>query len=124
MHFRLHGHSSVTPWIVIISLAVLTGLLMLIFKYLPDVKVPRRVFGPRGIVTAVLFTIGIFCSDRSLPKAPLRRHIGAAGSLAGLLHMGLFTLGVNLFFGAELSQVLCNGRWDKVQAKSACRAGE
>jgi membrane protein len=101
---------------IVVSLAVLSGLFMLIFKYLPDAKVPTQSVWPAGIVTAVLFTIGKYLLGIYIAKGSTASAFGAAGSLAALLIWVYYSAQI-LFFGAELSQVLAERQVGKVPAK-------
>src|SRR5438045_74274 len=100
-------------WIVvnfIVSLGVVTGLFALIFKYLPDVKVPWRPVWYGAGLTALLFTIGRYCLAWYLGQGSTTSAYGAAGSLAAMLIWTYYS-GLILFYGAEFTKALakCHG---------------
>jgi membrane protein len=89
----------------VVSLAVISGLFTLIFKYLPDVKIPWKPALYGGILTAILFTIGRILMAWYLGRGTATSVYGAAGSLAALLIWTYYN-GWILFFGAEFTQAL------------------
>jgi len=76
----------------------------MIFKYLPDVKVPLRKVWVGAIGTALLFTAGKELLALYLGKASTASAYGAAGSVIIIL-MWVYYASVILFFGAEFTQV-------------------
>jgi len=88
----------------IVSLAVITVLFALIFKYLPDVKTQWRYVWVGAVITAVLFTIGKFGLGWYLGRKGAVSVYGAAGSLVALLIWVYYSAQI-LFFGAEFTQV-------------------
>jgi len=88
----------------IVSLAVISVLFAMIFKFLPDVKVPLRKVWVGAIGTAVLFTIGKELLALYLGRASTTSAYGAAGSVIIVL-MWVYYASVILFFGAEFTQV-------------------
>jgi membrane protein len=89
----------------IVSFAVITCLFALIFKYLPDVKLPWRAVWYGAGLTAILFTIGKFGLGIYLSHGSTISVFGAAGSLAALLIWTYYS-GLILFFGAEFTQAI------------------
>ena len=116
---------------ILLSVAVLTGVFAVMFKYLPDVDVQWRDVLLGAAVTAVLFTIGKFLIGLYLGKASFGSTYGAAGSLVIVLVWVYYSSQI-LFLGAEFTQVfacehgsdpLCSRRDRQAagQAKQATR---
>jgi membrane protein len=89
------------------SLAVITLLFMLIFRYVPDTRIAWRHALPGAAATALLFTIGKFVIGLYLGKSSFTSTYGAAGSLVVFLAWVYYSAQI-LFFGAELTQVYVN----------------
>jgi hypothetical protein len=108
----------------IVSLAIITGLFALIFKYLPDAVVDWKYVWMGAVVTAVLFTIGKWGLGIYLANGTTASVFGAMGSLVALLIWVYYSSQI-FFFGAELIQVYAarQGHPLKPDAK-AMRIGE
>jgi membrane protein len=91
----------------VLSLAVITCLFAMIFKYLPDAKIAWRDVWVGAFITALLFTIGKFVLGLYLGKSSVASSFGAAGSLIILLLWVYYSSQI-LFFGAEFTQVYAN----------------
>jgi membrane protein len=89
------------------SLAVITLLFMLIFRYVPDTRIAWRYALPGASATALLFTIGKFLIGLYLGKSSFTSTYGAAGSLVVFLAWVYYSAQI-VFFGAELTQVYVN----------------
>jgi membrane protein len=89
---------------LIVSFLVVTALFMLIFKVLPDVRVPWKVAWIGGLATAVLFTIGKWGLGYYLGRESTASAYGAAGSVVILL-LWIYYSSVILLFGAEFTQI-------------------
>ena len=89
-----------------VSLAVITVLFALIFKYLPDAHPPVawKDIWAGAFVTALLFTLGKYGIGLYLGRSSIGSAYGAAGSLVLLLVWVYYSAQI-LFFGAELTQV-------------------
>ncbi len=89
-----------------ISLAVITVLFALIFKYLPDAHPPVswKDVWVGAFITSALFTVGKFGLGLYLGRGTIGSAYGAAGSLVLLLVWVYYSAQI-LFFGAELTQV-------------------
>jgi membrane protein len=89
-----------------ISVAVITVLFALIFKYLPDAHPPVawKDIWIGALITSVLFTLGKFAIGLYLGRSGVASAYGAAGSLVLLLVWVYYSAQI-LFFGAELTQV-------------------
>jgi membrane protein len=88
----------------VVSMAVITCLFALIFKYLPDAVVRWKYVWIGAAVTAVLFTIGKWALGIYLAKGTTASIFGAMGSLVALLIWVYYSSQI-FFFGAELIQV-------------------
>lgn len=86
------------------SLAVITGLFALIFKYVPDAEIRWRDVWLGAAVTALLFTIGKLLLGLYLGKAAIGSSYGAAGSLIALVVWVYYAAQI-LLLGAEFTQV-------------------
>jgi membrane protein len=92
---------------LLISLAVVTALFALIYKYIPDVEINWRDVWIGAIITAILFTIGRFALSIYLARAGVASAYGAAGALVLILLWVYYSAQV-LFLGAEFTQVYAN----------------
>jgi membrane protein len=97
----------------IVSFGVVTLLFAMIFKYLPDVKIPFRKVWVGAIGTAFLFTVGKYALSLYLGRASTSSTYGAAGSVIIIL-MWVYYASVILFFGAEFTQVYAKQTGAKV----------
>jgi len=97
---------------LVISLGVITVLFAMIFKFLPDVKLPWHDVWLGAFITAVLFTIGKVALGLYLGRSSVASAYGAAGSLIVVLVWVYYSAQI-LFFGAELTQVYSRkeGAW-------------
>ncbi|MDA3873059.1 MAG: YihY/virulence factor BrkB family protein [Kiritimatiellae bacterium] len=91
------------------SLAVVSGLFFLMFRFLPDTKVDTRAAWIGGLVTSLLLAagkwgIGLYFSNTTVGSA-----YGAAGSLVAFLLWIYFSMLV-FFFGAEFTHALSEDR--------------
>lgn len=84
----------------LISLAVLAGLLYLVYKLIPDVKLPRRVAAIAALSVAALFLIGKMVLAIIIGNNGTAGAYGAAASLVTLL-LWVYYSGQILFLGAE-----------------------
>jgi membrane protein len=87
-----------------VSLAMVTVLFALIFKYVPDVQIEWGDVWLGAAVTALLFTIGKSLLALYLGKASIASSYGAAGSLVVLVVWVYYSAQI-LFLGAEFTQV-------------------
>ena len=91
----------------VLSLAVITLLFAMIFKFLPDAKIAWHDVWIGAFITATLFTVGKFALGLYLGKSGVGSSYGAAGSLIVLLLWVYYSSQI-LFFGAEFTQVYAN----------------
>ena len=90
-----------------LSLALITVLFAMIFKFLPEAKIAWHDVWIGAFITAMLFTIGKFALGLYLGKSGVGSSYGAAGSLIVLLLWVYYSSQI-LFFGAEFTQVYAN----------------
>jgi membrane protein len=89
------------------SLFFIAGLLAMIFKLLPDAKVPWSDVWVGGLLTSVLFTIGKFLIGFYIGKSITMSAYGAAGSVVIILAWIYYSAQL-LYFGAEFTYVYSN----------------
>ncbi|UPT73788.1 MAG: YihY/virulence factor BrkB family protein [Elusimicrobiota bacterium] len=88
---------------VVVSLGVISALFALIFKVLPDVRLPWRTALLGGFWTSLLFTAGKMGIGLYLGKSGVASTYGAAGSVIVLLLWVYYSSQIVLF-GAELTR--------------------
>jgi membrane protein len=88
----------------VVSFGIITVLFALIFKVLPDIKIPWKPVWIGSIITAFFFEIGRFALGIYFSKAEPGSTYGAAGSVILILLWVSYTCMI-LFFGAEFTQV-------------------
>ena len=88
----------------VVSLLVIAGLMAMIFKLLPDVKITWSDVWIGGILTAILFTIGKFLIGFYIGKSVNMSAYGAAGSVVVILAWIYYSAQL-LYFGAEFTHV-------------------
>ena len=86
------------------SLAVVTGMFALIFRFVPDAKLPWNSIWRGAAVTALLFIIGKTAIGIYLGKAGVGSAYGAAGSLVVLIVWTYYSAQI-FYFGALFSHV-------------------
>jgi membrane protein len=108
---------------LVVSLAVVTLLFALIFRFLPDVHPTWRDVWFGAVFTAVLFVLGKFGLGLYFGKSAVGSSYGAAGSLVVLLVWIYYSAQI-LFFGAEFTQVYArtHGSMAEAQEKAAAAA--
>jgi len=97
----------------IVTFGVVTLLFAMIFKYLPDVKIPFSKVWVGAIGTAILFTIGKYLLALYLGRESTKSSFGGAASVIIIL-MWVYYASVILFFGAEFTQVYAKQTGTKV----------
>jgi membrane protein len=88
----------------VVSLALITLLFAMIYRFLPDVRIAWRDVWMGALFTALLFTIGKFLIGLYLGRSSAASVFGAAGSLVIVLLWIYYSTQI-LFFGAEMTQV-------------------
>lgn len=86
-----------------VSVAVITGLFALVFKFLPDARLPWRDALRGGFWTSLLFTAGKSAIGLYLGRTAVASTYGAAGSFVVLLAWVYYSAQIVLF-GAELTR--------------------
>jgi membrane protein len=89
---------------LVLSITVITLLLAVIFRLLPDTRVRWRHVWLGAIFTAVFFTVGKAALGVYLANAGVASAYGAAGSLIILLLWCYYAAQI-IFFGAEFTRV-------------------
>ena len=87
----------------LVSAVVFAVLFGLMFRYLPDARIPWRWSLSGGLVTAILFALGKWALGLYLARGDVGGAYGAAGSLAILL-VWVYYAGAIVFYGAELTK--------------------
>jgi membrane protein len=108
-----------------VSLAVITVLFALIFKYLPDAHPPVawKDLWTGAFITAALFTLGKYAIGLYLGRSSVASAYGAAGSLVLLLVWVYYSAQI-LFFGAEVTQVLARRHGSRLGLPADTEAAE
>lgn len=88
----------------VLSMAVITVLFALMFKFVPAAKISWRDVIVGAVGTALLFTIGKFLLALYLGKAGVGSAYGAAGSLVAVIVWVYYSAQI-FFFGAEFTHV-------------------
>ena len=96
-----------------LSLAMITGMFCLIFKYLPDVIVAWGDVWRGALTTALLFLVGKFALGWYLGRSDFTADYGSAGALV-LILFWVYYSSMILLFGAELTQAQAEARGHKV----------
>ena len=90
-----------------LSIAVITVLFALMFKFLPDAEIAWHDAWIGAFFTSLLFSLGKAAIGIYLGNSAVASAFGAAGSLV-LLLLWMYYSAQILFFGAELTQVYAN----------------
>lgn len=91
----------------ILSLAVITLLFAMIFKFMPDAKIAWHDVWIGAFITAALFTVGKLVLGLYLGKSSVGSSYGAANSLIVLLLWVYYSSQI-VFFGAEFTRAYAN----------------
>jgi len=91
------------------SFVVITALIALIFKFLPDAVIEWRDVWFGSIITALLFTIGKYAIGLYLGRASIGSAYGAAGSVVVLM-VWIYYASAIFFVGAEITHVYTRRR--------------
>lgn len=94
---------------LLVSFLVITALFALMYKFVPNVKVPWREAVVGAVGTSLLFTIGKFLLGLYLGKASVGSTYGAAGSLVAVIVWIYYSAQI-FFFGAEFTRVYAGKR--------------
>lgn len=101
--------SVVTAYLLngVLSLAIISVLFALLFKYLPDAKIKWKTVWKGALITAALFILGKFLLGLYFGKADPGSTYGAAGTVILILLWVSYSCLI-LFFGAEFTWVYAN----------------
>jgi len=91
------------------SIAAIAGLITMIFKYVPDVRLSWRDVWDGALATALLFTAGKWLLGLYLGKAAVGSAYGAAGSLIVVI-VWVYYSAMIFYFGAEFTRVRAKTR--------------
>lgn len=94
---------------MIVSLAVMTLLFGLIYRFLPDVRLKWRDVWTGAFVTSLLFAIGKFLIGLYLGQSSVASSYGAAGSIVVLLVWVYYSAQI-ILLGAEFTRVYAEFR--------------
>ena len=108
---------------VLVSLGLITVLIAMIFKFLPDAKIEWRDTWLGAFITSLLFTIGKFLIGLYLGQASVGSTYGAAGS-AVVLMIWIYYASLILFFGAKITQVMARSRGARIVPSAHAHAVE
>lgn len=92
----------------VLSLALVLLTFTLIFRYLPDERIPWRTAGVGAAFTTVLFILGQVLITLYLSISDIGSSFGAGGSLIVLILWIYYSSSI-FFFGAELMKVIQKG---------------
>jgi membrane protein len=90
----------------VFSLVFIAGLMALIFKFLPDVRIAWSDVWIGAALTSLLFTAGKFLIGFYIAKSVTMSAYGAAGSVVIILAWIYYSAQI-LYFGAEFTRVFC-----------------
>ena len=96
----------------VISLALITGLIAVIYRYLPAKRLAWRPILWGALVTALLFQLGRWAISFYLARSTQPSAFGAAASFAALL-LWLYYSAQIFLFGAEFTACLGGSRMRK-----------
>jgi membrane protein len=99
---------------IIVSLAVVTVLFAMIFKLLPDVRIPWKYVWLGALITAVLFTGGKWGLTAYFKFGAPTSAYGAFGSLAAVV-LWVYYSAMIMFAGAEFTKVYARAHGHKLE---------
>ena len=120
------GDIALLGWVVdlVVSLGVITVLMALIYRILPEARVAWSDVWVGAVATAALFLLGKYMIGLYIGKASVGSAFGAAGSLAVLL-VWIYYSSQLILLGAEFTRVYANRFGHKVlPGKQAIPAAE
>ncbi len=107
---------------VLFSLLVVVFFIAMVFRVLPNIRVPWRDILVGSAVTAVLFSIGNYVIGIYLGRASVDSVFAGAGSLVVLMIWIYYSTQI-ILFGAEITRAHCQARADDVGAPEAGTEG-
>lgn len=99
---------------LIVSLGVVTLLFAMIFKLLPDVKIPWKYVWLGAFITALLFTVGKWALTLYFRFGAPTSAYGAFGSLAAVV-IWVYYSSLIVFLGAEFTKVYARATGKKLE---------
>jgi len=102
---------------IAVSLAFITLLFALIYKYLPDAIIRWKDVWVGSFLTALLFVLGRFLISWYLGQGDVGSAYGAAGSIIIIL-VWIYYSSLIIFFGCEFTQQYANSFGEKIRPKS------
>jgi membrane protein len=102
---------------LVVSLAVITALFALLYRFLPDVRLRWRDVTTGAFVTALLFTVGKQLIGLYLGQSSTATSYGAAGSVIVLL-LWVYYASQVVLLGAEFTRVYTRREGSKPQPES------
>lgn len=100
-----------------LTFIIITVLLAIIFKFLPDVKIKWKQVRAGAIFTALLFMLGRYAISLYIDKIGPGSTYGAAGSLIVILVWVYYAAAI-LYFGAEFTQVYAEKHGGRIEPAS------
>lgn len=97
-----------------VTFIIITILFAIIFKFLPDVKIPWKTVRKGAIFTAILFMLGRYLIGLYISMANPGTAFGAGGSLIVILVWVYYTAAI-LYFGAEFTQVYAEASGSRIE---------
>lgn len=97
----------------VVTAAVFAGLFALVFRYLPDARLPSKYAWRGGVVTAVLFVIGKALIGLYLASGNVGSSYGAAAFVVVLL-VWVYYASAIFFFGAEFVQAYVMAKGERI----------
>lgn len=98
---------------IVISVALITGLFTLIFKFVPDIEISARDVWPGALATSLLFALGKYALGLYLGRASVASPYGAAGSVVVLVIWVYYAAQI-MFLGSEFTRVYSKFRGARV----------
>jgi membrane protein len=98
---------------VLFSLAIITFLFALLYKYIPDATVAWKDALVGGLVTSFLFNVGEYLIGFYLGRTDVGSAFGAAGSLVVLL-VWVYYSSMIFFFGAEFTKAFATSYGSRI----------
>ena len=98
----------------VLSLGIITLLIAMIYKYLPDAKVKWRDVWVGSFITSLLFALGKWAIGLYLGKTGAASGYGAAGSIVLILLWVNYSSQI-LFFGAEFTQAYAQRHGEAIE---------
>ncbi len=89
---------------LVVSIGIITVLFAMIFKYLPDARIPWKTVWIGSLITSILFVFGKFLLGLYFGEADPGSTYGAAGTIVLILLWVSYSCLI-LFFGAEFTWV-------------------